>query len=304
MPSSRRRSLRDIRRSYTGEDSKAAKAGLGRGDLGFARCSPAQRRLRAALAVHLFNDGFPQSTFARAGLHSVATFLAYTMTVSPRYDDLVCIVPHALENAVGRLMSMTGDGTPRFPGLRLAAVANFEAYHIVDLVTGGRLTLATQSAYPSIDEVRRRAPGRDRSRLRKWPGIDIALFPAERLARAAVPAMSVEIETLLAALVARLSIEHPAGRWSLGLWFTDPLRRPLPAGFSHDGRMSLWESGHRWELRWCEHPRPEDIVGCLTDFEVGLPGASAVQFSAYEWEIRLGSAVLTLRYGVSGDADD
>ncbi|MEV6447651.1 hypothetical protein [Amycolatopsis sp. NPDC051716] len=297
MPSSRRRSLRDVRRAYTGEDKKAAEAGVGRGGLGVTHCSPVQRRFRATLAVHLFNENNGKPPFSDAELHSARAFLSYTMTVSPRYDELLCIVPGALENALSRLSSSSSDPRHRVPGLRVAASAPYQAYHLVDLVTGGRMTLARQSAYPSIADIRSGKPGKSSSWAREWPGLDVAISPVERAVRARIPAMTEEIEALLAALVACLDARDPAGEWALGLWWTDPLRRSITAG--HDGGISLWGSGGRWELAWTEHPDPDDIVGCLTDPHIGVPGAAAVRLSAHVREIRLGSSVLTLRYGVS-----
>lgn len=301
MPASSRRTLRDIRRTYTGEDKTAAGAGVGRGDLGVTRCSSEQRRFRAALAVHLFNDDYGAGPFSATGLHSARAFLSYTMTLSPRYDELVCLVPGALENVLGRLMSSSTDPDHRVPGLRLAAAADYQVYYLVDLITGGRLTLAKQSSYPSIAAIHGGGRSRSSSPVREYPGLDTAISPAERAARAQVPSMRAEIEILLAALVACLDARDPAGNWALGMWWTDPLRRPYPA--DHGGRMSLWGSGRRWELRWAEHPYPDDIVGCLTDPIVGVPEASAVRLSAYDYEIRLGSSVLSLRYGASRDVN-
>ena len=105
------------------------------------------------MAVHLFNENNGRTPFSFADLHSSRAFLSYTMTVSPRYDELLCIVPGALENALYRLLSSSSDPGHRIPGLRVAAAADYQAYYLVDLVTGGRLTLAKQSLYPSMAEI-------------------------------------------------------------------------------------------------------------------------------------------------------
>ncbi len=119
MPSSSRHLLRDIRRSYTGEDKLAAKAGLGRRCLGLDRCTPAQRRFRALMALHLFND-YGSEVVGRK-IYSAHAFLSYDMIASPWYDQMVFIVPMAVRNAFSRLAATGGNLRTGMPGLRLNA---------------------------------------------------------------------------------------------------------------------------------------------------------------------------------------
>lgn len=297
MPSSTRRKLRDTRRSFTGEDKPTAEAGVGRHDLGLDRCTPRQQRFRALLALHLFNThlrGFPLPSH----VYSARAFLSYSMTVSPRYDHLLFIIPPAIENALGRLMAPRCLLRYGMPGLRIVAAHDHRAYHIVHLPTGARMTLASQVDFPSEAEVRRRGPRVGLWTAQDYPGTDTPPAAGEQAALDAVPPMTPGIQALLAGLVSRLDARDPQKRWAIGQWWQDPLRRPKPARYRYDDSMYLWGSGADWELRWLKHPQPEDVVACLTESRIGVPGAAATECRD-GWTISLDQSTLSLRYGAT-----
>ncbi|GAB3474292.1 hypothetical protein [Amycolatopsis cihanbeyliensis] len=296
MPSTPRRKLRDARRLFTGEEKPTAEAGAGRRDLGLDRCTPSQQRLRALLALHLFNAHLRGPNVGPSHVYSAHTFLAYSMTVSPRYDRLLFIIPPAVENALGRLMAPRTLIRHGMPGLRMVAAHDYHTYHIVHLPTGARMTLANRVNFLTETEIQRQGFRRGRRTLQDYAGPDTPLDPAEQAALDAIPPMTTGVRVLLAALVSRLNARDPQKRWAVGQWWQDPLRRPEPAGYRHDELMYLWGSGADWELRWLKHPRPTDVVACLTEPRIGVPGATATK-GRRGWTIRLGQSTLSLRYG-------
>ncbi|MEV4600797.1 hypothetical protein AB0K15_25800 [Amycolatopsis sp. NPDC049253] len=297
MPESLRRKLRDIRRSYTGEDKASAAAGVGRGGLGLDLCSPQQRRFRALLALFLFNANVPDTPFDDQ--HSANAFLAYTMTVSPRFDTLVCLVPGAVENAVGRLLASPGPDSLQYgvPGLRVEAAVDFRTYHLVHLPTGAKMVVASRPDFPLLSDIQNAGPHLDTWSANTFVGADIPLADVEREALSRLPAMPAGIERILAALVTRLDARDPARKWAVGNWWYDPLGRPFPPGYRHNGKISLWGQRPKWALRWNGWPRPEDIVGCLTAPIVGVDRLTARQLSPAEFVIELDGCSLSLKYG-------
>lgn len=206
MPKSIRRSLRDVRRSYTGEDKIAAKAGLGRHrSLGLDQCSPEQRRFRALLALHLFNTyrSMPEDV----DIYSAHTFLSYTMIASPRYDCMVFIVPGAVRNAFGRLIGHPSDLQLGMPGLRLVACDWHHTFYAIHLPTGARVVFAARSDFEPQRAVSQPSGNlAERLHTGSFPFSDVPLSPGEQAALGRIPTMTAEIETLLAALVVRLSV--------------------------------------------------------------------------------------------------
>ncbi|WP_146060516.1 hypothetical protein [Amycolatopsis sp. CA-128772] len=299
MPSSPRRKLKDVRRSFTGEDKASAAAGVGRGDLGLDRCSPRQRRFRAFLALYLFNANVPDTPLAVQ--HSANAFLSYTMTVSPWFDSLVCIVPGAVDNAVGRLLASPARGDLQYgvPGLRVKAAIDFRTYHLVHLPTDAKMVVASRPDFPRLSEIERRGPYGETWSAEHYVGAEIPLADVERDALSHLPSMPSGIEGILAALVARLDTRDPSGSWALGNWWYDPLLRPRPSGYRRDGKIALWGQGRTWELRWNGQPHPEDVIACLTAPVVGVTQLSATHLSPSEWVITLDGCCLTLKYGAA-----
>ncbi|MGW4394941.1 hypothetical protein ACWEHA_06585 [Amycolatopsis nivea] len=299
MPSSARRKAGVVRRSFTGEDRMSAAAGVGRGDLGFDRCSDSQRRFRAMLALHLFNEDFVGAPFTEHRLRSARSFLSYTMTVSPRFDTLVCIVPGAPRNAVGRLLgpwAAVEDGY-RIAGLRVEAAVNANVYHLLHLPTGGRMVVARQAAFRNATEINRGGRVVRRDGASSFAGADIPMTLAERETLGRIPPMEPGIERMLAAIVARLDVRDPNREWAMGSWWYDPLGRPQVRVPRRERRRSLWGEGAEWELRWFGHPRIEDVTACLTSPILGLPRIRAIRTSASAGEIRGDGCRLKLVHG-------
>lgn len=280
--------------SFLGEDKSTAERGVGRHDLGLDRCTPVQQRFRALLALHLLNTNAAE---APRRIYSASSLLLYDLTVSPRYDELLFIIPPATRNALGRLMAPLGFLESGMPGLRMVGAHDNVAYHILHLPTGARMTLAGGSDFPSPAEIRHRGPDAGRSpSMSDYPGPDVPLDPVESAALAAIPAMAPGIQVLLAALVSRLAACDPRRRWAMGQWWQDPLKRPTLAGYRYDESMYLWGSGTDWELRWCKHPRPTDVVACLTDPRAGVPGVTATE-CRNGWTLEVNGSKLSLHYG-------
>lgn len=293
MPNTSRRRARDIRMKYTGEDNLSANQGVGRhGIHGLDHCTPSQSRFRALLALNLFNSSWSGPN--PNGVLDKSVFLLYTMVISPRYDVMVFIVPGAMDNAVGRLMSSRFYLDNGVPGLRLVSDTS-KAIQLVHLATGARMQVVHNSVYA------RTFPESGLSGrwvTEWWPTLDVPLSREEKQALHRIPAMTVEIEILLGGLVSRLDVHDPDGTWDIGMWNWDRLDREKPDNFgSHQMRYrTLWGSGHRWTLRWNGHPPMEDVVACLTDRQIGIDGAYAANTQAGV-EIRLGSSALELQYG-------
>jgi hypothetical protein len=286
-----------LRRSYTGEDAQAAKAGVGRGKVGLVQCNSQQRRFRALLALSLLNYDSGGHQHPTVSVYNASTFLAYTMIVSPRFDKLVFVVPGATENTVGRLLSAPGYPENGVPGLRLAAIGKAagkafgRCFHLVHLPTGARAVITASSNFDAPS-----GPGGEV--VDDYPSPETPLAGVERDALSGVPAMSDEIETMLAALVSYLDIRDPQGSWATGMWSWDPFKRAKRVGLacSTERFSQLWGAGRAWELSWNGYPYPEDLLACFTSPIVGIPGVSVVQ-EADRWQIRLGSSSLQLSYG-------
>ncbi|MGW0413564.1 hypothetical protein ACWDZX_20085 [Streptomyces collinus] len=123
MPVSRRRRAARLRAAYTRESLPLAASGIrssrdsvafGSG-LGLDVCTASQRRMRALLALGLFNHG-PSSLWPRR--ISLADVTRYTLVVSPRYDDLV-ITTRAPYNVTCWLVGRNDFSEIGLPGLRV-----------------------------------------------------------------------------------------------------------------------------------------------------------------------------------------
>ncbi|WP_157119617.1 hypothetical protein [Nocardia xishanensis] len=297
MPATPRRHFSDLRRTYTGEDAPSAKAGVGRKTVGLVDFTDQQRRFRALLALSLFNFDSAGRQHPIVSVYNASTFLSYTMTVSPRFDLLVFVVPGAPENAVGRLLGSPTYPDTGVPGLRLFAAGKAagralgECFHLLHLPTGARAVVTASSTFETAHNAD--GPIDDR-----YPGPDMPLTDVERAAVDGVPPMTVEIETILAALVSYLNVRDPDRRWATGTWWWDPFHRPPRPGLARpfERFSQLWGTDKTWELSWNGYPYPEDLAACFTAPMIGLPQASFVQERGRA-HIRLGSSSLTLVYG-------
>ncbi|MFD5553080.1 hypothetical protein ACFWIA_04475 [Streptomyces sp. NPDC127068] len=107
--------------------------------------------------------------------------------------------------------------------------------------------------------------------------------------------MSEDAERLLAGLTCRIAAQDAEGRWAMGNWFSDPLRRPGWLGDRGEDRYEkqLQGSGDQWVLRWNGFPYVEDVTASLTASPIGVSGAIARDTGTH-FEVRLGSATLRL----------
>lgn len=288
MPHSTRRKAAATRAATSGERLRAAAAGITRGNrLGFDECTPAQTEFRAILALHLFNCGKLSALPGRSSTHSLTW---YTITVSPRYNDLV-LITSAPDNVCGYLVQDAGDEEfNEIPGLRLES----RGTHIFSLklrhmATGATMTV-TYNRNGRHDEAA--DPGLYRER---FATLDMPLTDTEKRFLAGLPQPSPDARSMLAALVARFSATDQHRRWALAQWYSDPLRRPDAPRHPWADEISrrLAGDGDLWELRWDSHPRPEDIVGALTDPVTGLAGARASKAGG-DYVIAYRSARLTV----------
>jgi len=270
MPHSTRRKAAATRAGTSGERLRAAAAGISRGNrLGFDECTPAQTELRAMLALHLFNCGKQSALPGRSSAHFLTW---YTIIMSPRYDDLV-LISSAPENVCGYLVQEDGDQEfNEIPGLRLES----RGAHIFSLKLRHMATGATMTVTDNRNGRHGKAtdPGQH---WRQFATLDTPLTDTEKRFLAGLPQPYPDARHLLAALVARFSATDQRRRWALAQWYSDPLRRPDAPKHPWADEISrrLAGDGDNWDLRWDSHPRPEDIVGALTDPVTGLAGARA-----------------------------
>lgn len=288
MPESVKKAIAQTRVEFTGEPQEGAFAGVPRdGSLGLDACLSEQRTLRALLALGLFNrlglgDARPP---ARWGLH---TLVAYDITVSPRYNRLVLItdVPHN----VAPYLLPSRDGGSSLPGLRLEEFRGRRTYVARHLPTGAQLVV-TGNPSGTWGASRRPSPRWD------FYSVDEPLTTSEQTQLDEVPGMGADTECLLAGLATRIATQDPQGRWAIGNWFSDPLRR---SGWLNDGSeerygKQLWGSANRWTFRWNGFPYVEDVATSLTAPQVGIPGAT-MHDAGDRVEVRLGVTMLSL-YG-------
>jgi hypothetical protein len=229
-------------------------------------------------------------------VYDASSFLLYTMTVSPRFDTIVFVIPGVVENALGRLIASHNSLHIGMPGLRVESGTSGtrQTFHLRHLPTSARAVMTEHSDFgPALSQ-------QDASVLstHSWPTTDIPMSDEEKDALRRIPTMSPDIEILLGALVSRLDLHSPDGTWDLGMWNWDRLDRLKPHRFAahqHQYR-SLWGVGQRWHLRWNRNPHPDDVVACLTDRKIGVDGARALKM-VEGIRINLRSSTLDLQYG-------
>ncbi|ACU77796.1 conserved hypothetical protein [Catenulispora acidiphila DSM 44928] len=287
MTHSTRKTLAKVRRSYTGETTRAAKAGVGREHLGLDACSPAQLELRALLARLLLNSGAASALSSRNG---VSTLTCYTMILSPRYDDLVIITRAELNVMAWLVPRPETKFFDEVPGLRFEAVSNHtRGLRLRHLPTGARMVVT-----PNINGRFGQADGGDHDYIRA-ADIDVPLSASEKTLLSELPEPTADARVLLAGLVTRFSAIDARRQWAIGQWFEDPLNRPdQPRGsLTRATSRQLAGDGDAWTLRWEEHPRVEDVARALTDDVAGLRGAQAERTSR-GYTVTFGDASLAL----------
>jgi hypothetical protein len=237
MSRSPRTALARLRAEYTGEHPTAARQGVGRnGDLGMDRCTPAQQQLRILIGAHLFNAG---QISCLAGSSFVHTITCYTLTMSPRYNELV-LIAECPENVLGYLVPRGRGRTPELPGLRLLACDDWQTYRLIHLPTGARMTVTGNRRADLQDLSTQLATTCPDQWLSDWWTAEIPLTSAEQTSLRINPTPPADIAQMIRAVVVRLSARDPAGGWAMGNWFYDPLRRaerPAGANDGHERRL-------------------------------------------------------------------
>jgi hypothetical protein len=271
------------RHRYTQEKPKAISAEITHADgHGLDDCTARQRDLRAMLALYVFNSEpvvigrWPRETRIRP--EHMSTITCYDSVVSPRHDHLV-LVSHAPDNVIQYLEK---NGHSPIPGLRPGAVEptarGYRCYDFVHMPTGALLTVTSDKLGPDQDRV-----ALARSHADAIAGADAELTPAERDVLKALPTMTAGAKRLLAGLAVRTNLANPDGTWYLGAWFDQDRRR-------------LIGEGDHWDLEWFGgYPSAHDLVACLTDRMIGIAGISARFLGPPGYQLRLGTAHLTVR---------
>ncbi|MGP4013723.1 hypothetical protein [Streptomyces sp. 4N124] len=287
MPASLRRQAARLRASYTRETPSLAAPGIARHrhnapatgiGLGLDVCTAAQRRLRALLALGMFNHG-PSSLWPRHV--SLADITRYTLVISPRYDDLV-ITARAPYNVACWLVGR--DRLPQIglPGLRVESSYD-EGWRLRHLPTGATMTV-TGDHHGRLQGPT--DPDSNYSRL--WTS-NIPVSDEEHTTLNALPHLTADTETLLAALTIRLCTHAPDAGWDIGTWFNDLTDRP-DRGHAHHRRLSV--ESDQCTLHWDSDPHPEDLQAALTDPVIGLAGATSHPTRG-GWLLHYGRACLT-----------
>ncbi|UUV32337.1 hypothetical protein NQK81_02465 [Amycolatopsis roodepoortensis] len=271
------------RAAYLGEDVDIAERGITPADPGIDGCSGPQRELRALLALHVFNKG-PHA--APPGWRDVHTVTAYSMTVSPRADELV-IHTNASDNLTNWLLRTSEDFG--LPGLRLECRPTGSTFRLIHVPTGGRMTITSADEPPRCTATRH-----DHGwRTDHWPATTVPLQQDERVALASLPPRTPDMTMLLAGVIVRLEARDPAGTWAIGSWWHDPLGRTPWLGRPGNRNRKLWGSHDHWTLEWNAYPYEEDLIQALTDPVCGIAGCR-MKRSVDHTELRYGTAVLRL----------
>jgi hypothetical protein len=273
------------RASYTGETVHSAARGVTATSHGLDDCSPAQRDLRAMLALYLFNAGSIGAPPAWRHLHILT---AYDLTISPRFDDLV-IFTHAPDNVTCYLVSRAGRLA--MPGMRLDARPNGGTFRLLHLPTGGRITITSRTE-TTLDRPDNGSTV-DGWSTRDWMTPAVPLSTGERTELAAIPDRSPDMARLLAAIMVRISTADPQRRWALGTWNWDPLRRDQNTVHRGDAIRRLWGAADDWGMRWDPYPYHADVIASLTDSVIGLDGVRVVDEAPNYW-IESGTARLEI----------
>ncbi|MEU8762961.1 hypothetical protein [Streptomyces sp. NPDC048659] len=241
---------------------------------------PAQRRLRALLALAVLNCGPRAAWLSETCLYELSL---YTFTVSPRRDDLVLISKAAGNIAHRLVLGKHKSDVLCLPGMRLLDDPD-EAIRMIHLPTGARVTTTSRS---------RGTGGGPSYNPRSWMRPDQPLTPREEEALGSLPAMTPDAEVLLGALASRLWLRDPIGAWAIGGWFNPPPSRDRGSVRSRGHSRRLDGSGDHWELEWTSYPYPEDLVAALTHPRAGLRGVRAVPDTG-RTQLVYGTARLTL----------
>lgn len=214
-------------------------AGRG-GTFGIDECSDSQREMRVALALALLEDS------ARVYRRSWHRLWCYTLSITPRYDSLD-FTSTAAENVVQAICA----GCEPLPGFRFVGASENRA-SLQHIPSGGLLTV-TAEASPFLGDPAHY--GRDR-------GLGIS----EKAAAARGTLVSDNAKQLLAALVARLSINLGDGGYGHLL----DHHTGTPGSQRDTEYLQLTGTHDNWLLTASQTPHLDHIVRALTEPPHGL----------------------------------
>ncbi|MFC5639666.1 hypothetical protein [Streptomyces bullii] len=167
--------------------------------MGFDTHDPGQLRLRALLALGIFNGGRLQQW---PGTWAMASVTHYDLVLSPRADNLVLITP----TPSNVLQYLVPRGRPMgLPGLRLEETTA-DSFLLRHVVIGARMTVTDR---PPISPF-----GGDFDGDRVW-NVQQELTAAEQEALADVPPMTDDASVLLSGLMSRIGLREPGRNWAL-----------------------------------------------------------------------------------------
>ncbi|ROR35346.1 hypothetical protein [Kitasatospora cineracea] len=282
-----------LRCAYTGERESTVQIRPDTQRLGLDDCSDGQRTFRALLALALFNDNDYTGPTAR---WNYAIAAAYSPVMSPRRDELL-MVNSTPENLAGRLLPTCGASGWGVPGLRYEAgcrCGGRASLRLRHLPTGALLTVTAQPDRGPCAAGRRCLSASD------MLTVGHCLTAEEHRTLEAVPPISPDARTLLAALTVRYTMVDRLRQWATSLAW-DPLDRPEVRDRKYPEMTRgpvrhLWGTGDAWTLRWRGYPQARDVVRALTHREAGVRGAVPVgRGDAHR--VVLGTAALDLRDG-------
>ncbi|MFF8500753.1 hypothetical protein ACF07L_08885 [Streptomyces anulatus] len=305
MSNSGQRRAAHIRKSYTDESYEAAFTGIGRKlkaphvppefknvvpsesdpqayDHGLDSCDELQLNFRSIMALGLFNRG---SIGAPPGKWDLSTLTWYTITVSPRWKQLV-LITNAPDNVMERIVPRVDSPVIGIPGMRLLR-SHGRTYVARHVPTGAEIVTTSRSDGKSSGVHYPKS-------ARLLPMSDVPMNREEERLVSDLPSMARNARRLLAGLVARMSTKDPRKKWATGNWYWDPLERPERERRRVEGpERRLWGAGYEWELEWTGFPYPIDVARSLTDPVIGLRG-SRLGKNRNSYEVILGSSVLRI----------
>jgi hypothetical protein len=288
MSRSPRRTAAAVRTSYTREPMIAACRGVSRGgDLGLDRCTAAQSSLRTLLALHMFNAG-PISALSGESVVSILTH--YELTISPSMDGLLFIT-NAPDNILSYMLSTKGQ--LGVPGLSLdRADWQGRTYWLTHLPSLARMAV-TSRPWGAGHEVAYVAAS-DLACPREWCSTENPVTAREAAVLAETPLPPPALATMINGILVRLNARDPNGRWDMGGWYSDPLRRserPVTTGMNR----RLIGRGNRWRLQWAGYPFQADVANMLTDDHIGIAGIAARSLPDGGYDLSLNGDVLKIQ---------
>ena len=299
MPASVRRRTIIERCRYTGERHSQAAPAVRGSDHGLDRCTPSQQRFRANLALLLLNSG-AQVVDADPYLDAlipgrpfladwgVGRLLSYTMTLSAWRDELV-IVSEMHDHLMAPMRPRADRRGPNgIPGLRpLDRHPDDHWFRWKHLPTGAILR------FQGVGPILQWGKGPEGEYLWSTALRTTQLDETEALAANCVPRMHHDAETLLAALVVRLTSADPDGQWAVHSLVWSRYKKYASTGSTG---IHLWGKDTDWTLSWggqCCVPT-EHLGHALAGSPIGLSGATFDTASDGVTTVRYGAARLVL----------